>query len=208
MDFDKVLKEHRDVYLFTANSGRAIFHLLDYDSYKTIRYVMQSYPQFKFDLEDTIWDQCVLEHTFPHGRDHLEAGLVTTISQSILNLSCPQSIEDINFQLNDARGLVFEAREQAILTICEAFPSYLPETLERMTWPMLVRRLAQAESILKREFEFQNPASQQPTDSDRIIERLEEYSDSAIDFSKVNQDLYEEEYGAPSGDFNLRNARG
>jgi hypothetical protein len=206
--FDEVLKEHRDLYLFTEEDGRVIFKLMDYEFYKATRYIMQAYPEFKFDLEDRIWDDCVLEHTFNNGKDYLPAGIVTTVSQMILYLSCPQSIEDVNIQLEDARALLSDAREQAIITICEAFPSYLPENLEKMTWPILLRRLAQAEQILKKQFEFKNPTSQPIDDSDKIFKNLEEFTNVAVDFKKVNKELYQEEFGTPSGDFNLRNARG
>jgi len=208
VEFDKALKEHRDLYMIVTKGGRLLFRLLDYESYKAFGYIMQAYPELKFDLEDRIWDQCVLEHTYPDGKDSLDAGLVTTVSQLVLYLSCPRSIESINMQLDDARGLLMDAREQAILTICEAFPSYLPETLEKMSWGVLIRRLAQAEQILKKEFVFDNTASQEVDDSAKIFDRLEEFTSTSVDFSKVNQELFEEEYGTPSGDFNLRNARG
>lgn len=208
MEFDRLLSQHRDLYLFQIDSGRAMFKLLDYESYKAIKYIMQAYPNFKFDLEDRVWDECVIEHTFPFGKDMMPAGIITTVAQSILFLSCPNSIESINTQLNDARGLLADAREQAIITICEAFPSYLPETLEGMTWPVLLRRLAQAEAILKREFEFAPAASQPIDDSGKIFDRLREYTESTVDFRKVNADLYKEEYGNPSGDYNLHNIRG
>lgn len=169
---------------------------------------MQTYPEFKFDLEDRIWEDCVREHSFTNGKDFLPAGLITTTSQLILYLSCPQSTEDVNSQLEDARGLLNDAREQAIITICEAFPSYLPENLEKMTWAVLLRRLAQAEAILKREFEFKSPTSQPVDDSGRIFDRLKEYTDNAVDFRKVNAELFDEEFGTPKGDFNLKSARG
>lgn len=205
MNFDKVLKKHRDLYLFELEEGRVMFHLLDYEAYKATRYIMKNYPEFKFDLEDRVWDDCVIEHTFHNGKDFNDAGLITTVSQMILYLSCPQSTEGVNTQLQEARGFLSDAREQAIITICEAFPSYLPETLEKMTWAVLVRRLAQAEAILKREFEFQDNTSQQLDDSGKIFDRLEDYTNTAVDFSKVNSELFDEEFGNPSGDFNLRN---
>jgi len=208
MDFDKVLKEHRDLYIFETGQGRVMFHLMDYEAYKATRYIMQAYPEFKFDLEDRIWDDCVLEHNLDAGRDNIDAGIITTISQMILYLSCPQSIEAVNMQLEDARGLLNDAREQAIITICEAFPSYLPEKLEKMSWPMLLRRLAQSEAILKREFEFKDAASQPVDDSAKIFQRLEEFTNTSVDFSKVNQELYNEEFGTPKGDFNIHNQRG
>lgn len=208
MQFDEVLKIHRDLYLFTTDHGRAMFKLLDYESYKTIRYIIQAYPDFKFDLEDRIWEECVLEHTFTNGKDYLNAGIVTSVAQLVLYYSCPQSVEQINVQLSEARYSLQDAREQAIITICEAFPSYLPEDLEKMSFAVLLRRLAQSEAILKRDFEFQIPTSQPMDDSGRIFDRLQEYTDTAVDFRKVNSELYDEEFGKPTGDFNLHSVRG
>ena len=207
MDFDSVLKQNKDLYLFELDSGRAMFKLLDYESYKAIRYIMLAYIDLKFDLEDRIWDDCIIEHTFPTGKDLLPSGTVTTISQTILRLSCPLSVDSINFQLQEARHFLTDAREQVIITVCEAFPSYLPEDLEKMTWPVLLRRLAQAEAILKREFEFKTPASQPIDDSGKIFDKLKEFTETAVDFNKVNRELMKEEFGNPSGDFNLKNTR-
>jgi len=206
MRFNEALKEHRDLYLFVTTEGRAMFRLLDYESFQSLSYTMVAYPEFKFDIEDQVWDDCVLEHTFTHGKDYLPAGLVTTISQTILSLSCPKSIDDINFQLQDARETLGDAREQAILSICEAFPSYTPEVLEKLTWSTLMKRLAQSEVILKREMEFKNAASQHQDDSARIFERLEEFT--SVDFAGSNRQLSEDDQGKPTGDFNLRNIRG
>lgn len=206
MDLDKALSEHRDLYLFVGSDGRAMFKLLDYETYRSISYIMLAYPEFKFDMEDKVWDECILEHTFTNGKDYLPAGLVTTISQLILYLSCPSDLEEFNAQLTDARGLVEDAREQAILTICEAFPSYTPEVLEKVTWNTLMRRLAQSEVILKRQFEFKDAASQHQDDSAKIFDRLNE--NISVDFSKSNRMLAEDDLGAPAGDFNLRNIRG
>lgn len=194
--------------MFETPDGRVMFHLMDYESYKAVRYVMQAYPNFKFDLEDRIWEDCVVEHTFDTGFDNIEAGIITTVSQLILHLSCPESVEVINNQLGEARALLGDAREQAIITICEAFPAYIPEQIEKLSWPMLMRRLAMAEAILKREFEFKDPASQHTDDSGKIFDMLEDYTNVAVDFSKVNSELYKEDFGNPSGDFNLKNLRG
>jgi len=208
VNFSEALQKYKDLYLFHHLDGRVLFRLMDYASYKSARYVMLTYPNFKFDIEDEIWEKYVVEHTLPNAKDDLGAGIVTTVAQLILYLSCPQSIDGINEQLAEARTLLSDAREQAIIAVCEAFPTYTPEIVEKMSWQTITRRLAQSEQILKRELAFQSPASQPPSDSDRIFERLEEFTDTAVDFSKVNNELYNEEFGAPAGDFNLKNIRG
>lgn len=206
MDFDKALIEHGDLYLFTTTEGRASFRLLDYKTVKAFTHVMLSYPEFKCEIEDKVWDECVLEHTFSHPRDFLPAGLVTSIAQSIIYMSSTHSISDINKGMDEERITLSDAREQAILTICEAFPSYTPEMVEDMTWKKILKRLVQAEVLLKRELEFKSAASQQQDDSAKIFNRLNE--NVSVDFTKVNNELHSEEYGKPVGDFNLNSIRG
>jgi len=191
VDFELALKEHKDLYLFEVSKGRVLFRLLDYDSYRSIRYVMKNYLEFKFDLEDRIWNECVIDHTFSFSKDHIEAGIVTTISQIILFYSAPHNVRDINKDLSEARDSLNDAVEQAIITICEAFPSYLPETLEKLPWRVIVKRLAQAERILTKDFEFQDATSQNKDDSGRIFKDLDDFSDRTFDFAKLSREILE-----------------
>lgn len=176
---------------------------------------MLAYPEFRWSIEESLWDECVIEHTILSGADleYLHAGLVSTIAQLILKYSCSTKAGQANEQLDDARMSLQDATQQAIIFICEAFPSYLPENLEQLTWNKLLKRLAQAEVILGKSFEFKDPASQQIDDSAKIFQDLNKFTEDqimngAIDFAKENQELREAEYGAPSGDYNLHRTRG
>lgn len=214
MDFKRSLIKDKDLYLFEVESGRALFRLLDLEEYSTIRYILQCYPRFKTELEDSIWEDCIIEHNFRDNvnyasSDTIDAGIITTLSQLILFLSCPKDIDTMNETLEYARASINDTREQAILVICEAFPSYLPEALEKMSWPTLVKRLAQAEQILKKDFNFTDAASQPTDDSARMFKNLEEMSNSpAIDYAAENKKLHKELHGNPSGNFNLHDIRG
>jgi len=152
---------------------------------------MRNYPEFKFELEDRIWDDCVLEHTFSVNKELIEAGVITTISQLVLFYSAPHNVTDINIDLIESRELLNDAIEQAVITICEAFPSYLPETIEKLPWKTIVKRLAQAERILDKEFEFQDAASQDQDDSGKIFKDLEEFTNRTFDFAKLNAEIAE-----------------
>lgn len=210
MELQQHLQNHKDLYLISLGkkTGKVLFKLLSYEAYNTYRYILLVYPQFKFELEDQIWEECVIEHTLRASRDKLPAGIITTLAQLILYFSCPKSIDSLNTTLEQARLSLKDAREQAILTICEAFPSYLPEDLEKKPWNILIRRLAQAEFILKKEFQFNVQASQPTDDSAKILNELDDYTIKTLDFTKINQELQNEEFSAPRGDFNLHNARG
>lgn len=191
MNFEDAIKQHKDVYLFDLSEGRVLFHLLDYDSYSSIRYVMKGYPEFKFDLEDRVWDKCVIDHTFSLHKEQLSAGIITTIAQLIIYLSAPHNTDEINRDLLHARDSLNDAMEQIIITICEAFPSYLPESIEKLPWATVIKRLAQAERILNKDFEFHDVTSQQQDDSGRIFKELDDLSSNSLDFTKLNQELTE-----------------
>lgn len=215
--FKDILTEHENVYLFEIEQGRILFRLLPYRDYATFKYILQTYPKMKWEIEDQIWHQCVVEHTFGFGSDYIEAGVVTTVANIVLWFSCSKTSDEANVILDASRVSIQDAVQQAVLFVCEAFPSYLPETLEKLTWVNLMKRLAQAEVILNKSFEFKAPAGQDTDDSGKIFERLDEVSESsiddivhsnAVDFDKVNNGLMQEEFSAPEGDFNLRNIRG
>jgi len=199
---------NRPVYALQTSKGRILFKLLSNKKYNTIAYVMKNYPYFKSDLEDDIWDECVLQHSISTNKDHMDAGVITTIAQLILFFSSPRTIDQANQELYEKRIELANIKEQAIITICQAFPAYLPEVLEDMSWEILLKRLAQAEIILEKEFEFKSTTSQSEDDSDKIFSRLDEYTNETIDFSRANKELNKEEFGAPRGNYNLHDIRG
>lgn len=213
--FDDLLAENQDLYLFENEEGRAVFRLLPYNKYATIKYILSAYPNFATSLEEDIWNDCVIEHNFFSNASigNLKAGLVSAVATVILQKSCATDPDQANFELEEARGYLQDAVQQAIIFICEAFPSYLPEHLEKLTWKKLLKRLAQAELILNKNFQFQGKNSQPQDDGTRIMKELNQMSqdkivdsivNSSIDFSQDNKELDSEEWGAPKGNFNIR----
>jgi hypothetical protein len=216
--FDELLAENRDLYLFEYEAGRVLFRLLPYQKYTSAKYIILSYPTFRWAVEDDIWEDCVIEHSILGGASPglLASGVVSTVVQLILKMSCSVHPEQANEELDEARGHLQDAVQQAIIFICEAFPSYLPEALEKMTWKDILKRLAQSEQILGKTFEFRGVTSHHVDDSGKIFKDLDElsqdhYLDQAIktpvNFAKDNGAMHEADWGSPSGDFNIRNRR-
>lgn len=212
--FDEILAENQDLYFFECDEGRVIFRLLPYKKYAAAKYIILAYPEFRWSIEESIWESCVIEHTVLGGTDidNISSGLVSTIAQLILKYSCSTKPAEANDQLDQARYSLQDAVQRAIIFICEAFPSYLPENLEKMTWRDILKRLAQAEVILNKTFEFRDQASQATDDSGKIFAELDQFTqnkmlDKVMDFdpAKENQQFQKEEWGSPQGDFNIRN---
>jgi hypothetical protein len=216
--FSQLKKEHGRVFLFESAEGRVMFVLLEYGDYATYSYLLSVYdnPSMIAKVEDEIWEKCVVEHTLPQGFDNMKAGIVSSVSQAVLFLSCPKDPEGANQDLNFSRNSIQDALQQVIIFVCEAFPSYVPEDLENMPWSKIIKRVAQAEMILKKEFSFHPPNSQNKDDSDKIFNDLEKFgSDNldklvktpVIDFEKENRELLQQDLGDPKGDFNLHSLR-
>lgn len=213
--FDDLLAENQDLYLFENEEGRAVFRLLPYNKYATIKYILSSYPNFATTIEEDIWNDCVIEHNFFSNADvdNLKAGLVSAVASVVMQKSCATNPDEANLELGEARSYLQDAVQQAIIFICEAFPSYLPEHLEKLTWKKLLKRLAQAEIILNKNFQFQGQSNQPQDDGTRIMKELNQMSEDKIvdsvlnskfNFSQDNQELNSEEWGAPKGNFNIR----
>ena len=92
--FDEILVEHKDVFLFECASGRVMFRLLPYQKYAVIRHSVRTYPNLRWALEDDIWEECVIEHTFDQGLDNISAGVISVVAQLILKFSCSQNTEE------------------------------------------------------------------------------------------------------------------
>lgn len=102
-------------------------------------------------IEDTIFRKCVLEQRFIDTMYELRAGIVSTVATLILGFSGPTDVESFNKDMEAYRIQSNSLNSQIRTLICQAFPAYKPEDLEKMTWPVILERLAQAEQILRLE---------------------------------------------------------
>ena len=114
----------------------------------------------KESLEEEIWDKCVLKHDFLVEDDALPAGVMSTVVDTIYRISSPISSNEILEDIKSGRNELIDAREQAILFVCKAFPAYTPEMLEEMEWSTIVKRIAQSEIILQTVLDFSPPEEQ------------------------------------------------
>lgn len=145
-------------HIVLDDRGPIIFKLLPYSSFLSIQFLLQENPRIAPVVEDEVWQTCVLEHPYNEPLDELHAGTVTTVANLILFLSGLPSLEDKQELLTASRIQVQnDFRLQLQTAICQAFPGYTPDQLERLTLPQLMRRLAQAEMIAGQPFKIEAP---------------------------------------------------
>jgi len=99
-------------------------------------------------IEAEIFCQCVLDPVIISHIEDQKAGTITTVVTAILNASGPISLDDFNNRLNSNRRKAKEPLNQAVAIICQAFPGYTPDILEKLDCEALMFRLAQAEDRL------------------------------------------------------------
>lgn len=168
----EVLKEKKSTYIFNSPEGRILFSLLSIEDYTLIKRISLQTPALIPELEEEIWDKCVIEHSFGTELFGYNAGVVTTLAQIVMKLSCPTDLEGIQKDIEEARDNISEISEQLILKVCEAFPSYTPEEVQKFEWSTLMKRVAQAELILNKEVEFKSTSSNiKETESAPMIEK-------------------------------------
>jgi len=182
MNMHEALSEYTELYMFELEGYRVLFSPLSWGDYKNFSYLMMAYPDLQADLEDNIWEVAVIEHNFPSGIEYIEAGVVQSVAQLVLhysgcNFRSKSAIDRLSLGLEEARREKNSVEGQIKLAICEAFPSYKPEELDRLTWSQLLDRLAFSEHLLKKDFEFNIKEKEEVEDDSRkVFDMLNDFS--------------------------------
>ena len=183
---DSIFSKEQGLYTLGFNEGTVIFKIMTLEQIKTVERILQNFPSLQEGVEDQIWENCVVKHSFLEEPDSLPAGIVSTLAETVLRLSSPSSISEIHEDLSSGRSFLNDAREQVILFICKAFPAYKPEEVECQEWTAIMKRLAQAEIILQTEFELKK--AEQSVENQKTIDGVNYY-----DFNQMSKDLKEVE---------------
>ena len=149
MDLLSLAKEGKKTFQITFPNGQVVpFRLLSWGEFSTYQDLSLKNTIPAFLIEDTIFNQCVLDQYLIDTLVDLNAGVVSTVVSIIMQLSGLMEISTFNESIQLARGIVDSVNSQIEIVICRAFPAYKPEDLRRMYWGDLLIRLAQAERIL------------------------------------------------------------
>ena len=179
--------KYNNLYLFNTGRGSVLFKSLSYSKCEASKRICKSYPALAPIVEDSIWHECVIEHTLDGTIDTLNAGIISTIVRLILGFSGPTSEKEIEEDIQELREKCKNVREEIIIKICQAFPAYTPEQVEDMEWKTQLRRLVQAEKILGTSFGFTDRKN--PVDPKTKPALKKANGADFIDFEKENQIL-------------------
>ena len=181
-----LFKKFKNVYIYESpdiQGGRCLFSLLSLADYRVAERISQEFPMLIPDVEEDIWRNHVIEHSFGPNVSDLNAGIVTTVAQLIIKLSGPNGLDGLKEDIEKARNSLQDMRDQLVLKVCEAFPGYDPDQVEELDWPSLAKRVAQAEVILGRNIDFLTEGE--------VAGELEGELQDGLDLAQVERELRE-----------------
>jgi hypothetical protein len=152
-------------------------------------------------LENEIFTKCVLDEVLVENIDKHKAGLVSSVVDTILKSSAPQTTEEFEFLLNVGRGNINNIIHQAICLITQAFPGYTPDDLYTMDVWTLMDRLALAERKLLENGFLKEPISL------TVEGRKKKRQKPKVDLSKLKQE-FEEQQEPPEWNVHKRREAG
>lgn len=154
-----IFKKNPQLYVYESPEGRAVFRLLTLEEYRIAEKLSRECPATLPSIEEEVWDMCILEQTFDPDIDRLNAGTVSTIAQLVLSLSTAKDLAGVEQKIAEARIEAAKTREMLILKVCEGFPSFTPDAVEKMDWPTLALRVAQSEMMTGKFIDFEKKNS-------------------------------------------------
>ena len=187
-------KKHPHIYCVKCKEEYYIFRLLSRKEYNTVLELQTYIPGTE---EDFIFKTCMLHPTFKQTEiNNLYAGIVTGISQMIVELSGFSSSDALMAALNENRSIMELADSQITTVLCKAFPYLTPEMINEFDIQNIAYHLALAEQILGVQLNYEKPKkTTQPQD---------------INFEEDNHELFRAESSKhiPKGDYRFGNRPG
>lgn len=182
----KLYTKYKNLYLFQSGTGSVLFRLLPFDKTRIAERITKAYPSLVPTIEENIWEECVVEHSYPKNFQDMNAGIISTVARIIIRLSSPRSIDEIKDDLDATRETLVDVRDQIVTKICEAFPAYKPEDVEAMDWQTQVKRLAQAEKVLGNAFSINDGDSPTGMPVAGVATKTGADGNQYIDFAREN----------------------
>jgi hypothetical protein len=164
-------KDYPEVYITTFPDGLSVaWKPLSWKRFQEIESYRRTVPDYL--LEELIFKESVLDSHICLISDSLKAGVVSTISASVIASSGPVDPLKANLELMQERALLKSSlTNEIILLLCRAFPAYTPTDIENMTWTEIKKHLVQAEIILQQLGILKKPLKFEQIESDSAIKQ-------------------------------------
>lgn len=158
---------YQNLYQTSFDDGYVIWTTLPWSEYKSLREAISTRGSATIatDVEEHVYNKCAVISSYDESppddltdlekwafqqedRNHQPAGVISTVVKSVLRFSGTDDPFLAMGDLNRYRNTIQNIEDQFVVTICRAFPAYKPEDVEKLDWQTVLKRVAQAESML------------------------------------------------------------
>ena len=144
----KSRQTHGDLYRIKLGIKSVTYRLLTWKEFNMYNDLLETGVLPAVSIKDAIFKCCVLDTAVKTNIDSLLAGEVLTVVDLILVQSGPYSIESIDAKLEEKRRNAATINSQIIAMICQAFPAYTPDDIDKMNWDRIMEIFAMAEAMM------------------------------------------------------------
>jgi hypothetical protein len=138
-------KKWSNLYVITIGDNNYIFRLLTRGEFLSLSELSITDP---IGMDDFVYDKCVVYTDSEIPVDEMNAGIVTSLSELIAELSGFTSPDSLLSILAEKREMMELADSQMIVMLLQAFPNLDIETINEFDIEKLTYHLAIAEQIL------------------------------------------------------------
>jgi hypothetical protein len=151
-------REYGNVYFVRVGKEAYVYRALSRSDHALL---IRAQGYLKFDLEDAVLKECLLEPRFNKDEfDNKLAGEVEDLVKKISESSGFSEMERVEKDLENNRSSLGSLENQIVILICKAFPHLTLEDIDNFTYDELVRHLVIAEAILDVKLNIEKPKPQ------------------------------------------------
>lgn len=203
--------EQTSIYRTDFDEGYVVWTPLPWSEYRKYREARELVGGvIDIQLEESIFNKCVLHSSLDEpppedlpeeeqvrwiedSRGHLPAGIVSTVVKNILSVSGTIDSQSIIEYIALNRQIINNIEDQLVTFICSAFPAYTPEQVEDLEWATILKRAAQAETILGTQIEIYDPEEEERKAVEAQKVNIQKEISDMEKFMKPNQKTVQKE---------------
>jgi len=146
---DHKLRYQEGILAIEFEDGTNIpFRILTYGEVRAYKSLVQTGTLSQEQIEEQIYTTCVLDEYYKDKPESLRAGIPSTLSRLILQVSAPEDHNELVNSFTIYREKLEDVEEQMKMVICATFPGYTIGMLDSCTFDTLTRLFAGAEWLM------------------------------------------------------------
>jgi len=139
-------KDHHTYVIEFDDKNVVVFTPLEWGEYLRLVDLWANYPNLHLQIEEYIYKKHVISTSYTDEELNAFAGTIPTVVSMVFQISGVNDLETLFAQLEEARNTASDLSHNITAIIASVF-HYKFEEIDKMTWPEILLRFAQAELV-------------------------------------------------------------